>query len=599
MNKISIRIIIVLLVSLFAFQALSAKRPKTRKVLNSKNVEYSFLKVKDREIVDASGQPFLLKGMGFGGWMLQEGYMFAIPANGAQYAIKERIANLTSEEYANRFYDIWLDNFITKADVDSIAAWGFNSIRLPMHYNLYTLPIELEPDTLTNTWLERGFALTDSLLVWCKANNLYLIPDLHAAPGGQGRDYNICDGHPDLPKLWESEQNKRKTVAFWRKFAERYKDEPAIAGYDLINEPNWAFDGKNINGIDCKLNVPLWDLYKRITAAIRAVDKNHIIFIEGNSWANNFNGFPGKWDDNMALSFHKYWNSTKPSSLNNFIALSKKHNMPLWCGESGENSNKWYTECIRLLEDHGIGYALWTQKKINVRNNPFLIIKPQGYDDIIKYWADNQNRPSKQVAQKVFDELLENIKTPNCFFNRDVIDAMKRQVYDSSLVAFAPNEVPGEILAVNYDMGHHGMAYYDKLSDRLLLPDGKRTAHNSGMAYRNDGVDIKLDEDGLYVTDTESGEWMNYSIYSNHAGIFDVSATVRFLNADARFSVVSHNDLKISCRSNNQLQQFINVHVGLMRLNKGKNSFKIFIDRGGVEIKAIQFSKSNRVATRR
>ena len=66
-------------------------------------------------------------------------------------------------------------------------------IRLPMHYNLYTLPVDKEPVAGENTWLDKGFAITDSLLAWCKANHMYLILDLHAAPGGQGNDINISD----------------------------------------------------------------------------------------------------------------------------------------------------------------------------------------------------------------------------------------------------------------------------------------------------------------------------------------------------------------------------------------------------------------------
>ncbi len=88
------------------------------------------------------------------------------------------------KEETDEFYNRWLANHTPprKADVDSTAAWGFNSIRLPIHYNLYTLPVEQEPVAGQNTWLEKGFAMTDSLLQWCKANKIYLILDLHAAP---------------------------------------------------------------------------------------------------------------------------------------------------------------------------------------------------------------------------------------------------------------------------------------------------------------------------------------------------------------------------------------------------------------------------------
>lgn len=583
-----------LFISLFSGYLHSENKNKAL-IKNAKltNKENSFLTVKGREIVDSNNKPYILKGMGLGGWMVQEGYMFGIPGDGAQHSIKERIKDLTSEEFCNQFYELWLNNFITKADVDSIAAWGFNSIRLPMHYNLFTLPIQQEPDSLSSTWLNKGFELTDSLISWCKANQLYLIPDLHAAPGGQGKDNNISDRNPIYPALWESEANKMKTIAFWRKFAERYKNEPTIAGYDLLNEPNWAFDGKNPNGMDDKSNTQIWSLYKRITDAIREVDNKHIIFIEGNGWANNFNGFPGKWDDKLVISFHKYWNSTKPSSLTKYQNLSKNFDMPLWVGECGENSNKWYTECINLLQKSEIGYALWTQKKISVMNNPLLINKPEKYDDILNYWANSGTKPDVETAKKTLLDLVNNVRIENCKFNRDVIDAMNRQVKDSCLLPFAENNVPGKISAYNYDLGHQGIAYFDKMSERILLSNGKKTIPNTGGAYRNDGVDIVQIGTDFSVSDTEKGEWMNYTINATISGIYDVSATVRFAKNDAGFSIITHDELKIASRAQKSSADFVTIPVGFVRFNKGKNTFKIYIENGGVELKTVQFSKSN------
>jgi len=139
-----------------------------------------------------------------------------------------------------------------------------------------------------DTWLTTGFEMTDRLLAWCKANRMYLILDLHAAPGGQGKDANISDYDPTKPSLWESEENQRKTVALWRQLAQRYANEPWIGGYDLLNEPNWTFEGKTgdkaENGVRDVSNRQIWDLYQAITRAIREVDRNHVIIVEGNGW---------------------------------------------------------------------------------------------------------------------------------------------------------------------------------------------------------------------------------------------------------------------------------------------------------------------------
>jgi aryl-phospho-beta-D-glucosidase BglC (GH1 family) len=70
---------------------------------------------------------------------------------------------------------------------------------------------------------------------------MYLILDLHAAPGGQGNDLNIADRDSTKPSLWQSEANRTKTIELWRTLAERYKDEPNIGAYDILNEPNLGF----------------------------------------------------------------------------------------------------------------------------------------------------------------------------------------------------------------------------------------------------------------------------------------------------------------------------------------------------------------------
>ena len=316
-----------------------------------------FLRAKNAAIVDDQGKEVILRGMGLGGWMLQEGYMLGIKNDGTQHSIRARIEDLIGKADCDKFYQLWLQNDFTRADVDLLAKCGFNSIRLPMHYNLFTLPIEKEPIKGNNTWLKTGFELTDNLLAWCKANRIWLILDLHAAPGGQGKDANISDYEAAKPSLWESAANRQKTIALWRKLGERYSSETWIAGYDLLNEPNWTFEGKDKNGREDSSNQPIWTLYNQITAAIREVDKNHFIILEGNGWGNNYNGFPGSWDQNLVISFHKYWNPNTQEAIARFLTLREKYHLPLWLGESGENNNQWFRDCVALVERNHIGWS--------------------------------------------------------------------------------------------------------------------------------------------------------------------------------------------------------------------------------------------------
>src|SRR5690606_16994638 len=112
----------------------------------------NFLSAQGHHIVNSQGDTVILRGMGLGGWMLQEGYMFRLSFIGQQYRIRESIEDVIGPEETERFYEQWLANHTRKIDIDSMAAWGFNSIRLPMHYNLYTLPVEDEPVAGEHTW---------------------------------------------------------------------------------------------------------------------------------------------------------------------------------------------------------------------------------------------------------------------------------------------------------------------------------------------------------------------------------------------------------------------------------------------------------------
>jgi len=374
-----------------------------------------FLKARGQQIVNGKGENVLLRGIGLGGWMLQEPYMLQLSeAAVAQYDIKAKIIDLIGISNCEKFYSDWLNNMITERDIDSLKAWGFNSIRLPMHYNLFTLPIEKEPVKGQDTWLKTGFDLTDKLLAWCKKNRIYLILDLHAAPGGQGNDKPIADVDTTKPKLWESSFNQLKTISLWNKLAIRYANEEWIGGYDLINETNYKMEG----------NDPLAKLFLEITKAIRTVDPNHIIFIEGNQFANDYTGLTPPWDKNMAYSFHKYWNQPTKETIEKYLDIREKFNVPFWMGESGENQNDWYKSVVNLLETNNIGWAWWTIKKVGSESGIMNVIKPAGYQKIIDYWAGKGARPTMEEAKAALMQLAENVKLEKCSINYPVLKAL-------------------------------------------------------------------------------------------------------------------------------------------------------------------------------
>lgn len=557
-----------------------------------------FLKTAGTKIVNDKGENILLRGMGLGGWMLQEGYMLGINKEGQQYRIRQRIEELIGKEKTQEFYDTWLVNHTTKTDVDSLAAWGFNSVRLPMHYNLYTLPVEAEKIKGQHTWINKGFEMTDALVNWCKANNIYLILDLHAAPGGQGNDNNISDRDPSKPSLWDSEANQQKTIALWKKLAERYKNETTIIAYDIINEPNWGFeDAEDKNGLKEKKNEPLEKLMRDITAAIREVDKNHIIIIEGNGWGNNYSGIldDGLWDNNMVLSFHKYWNFNDQQSIAHIVKMRDQYNVPVWLGETGENSNTWFTQAIQLLESNNIGWAWWPLKKLG-HNNPLQVKRDEGYAKIVSYWNDEIKKPLQVDYYRSLMDFASNTNIKKNIFHKDVVDAMMRQPFSNETRPFAKNSVTygTKIRAVDYDLGKNGFAYYDTDTANYRV-SGKPDIGNKGSTYRNDGVDIfKEEKTGQeYIGSFETVEWVQYTFDVKQPGNYKPTlllASESEMNAIEIFVDEGKDPISILVGNTGGKEKWQKHKLKTIHLKKGTNKVRIKVKNGNISFKEIIFT---------
>ncbi len=555
------------------------------------------LKVSGTKIVNDKGENIVLRGMGLGGWMLQEGYMLRLHGTNPQFSIRNRIEKLVGPEQTQQFYDAWLKNFTTKADIDSMRKWGFNSVRLPMHYNLYTLPVDKEPDSTKQTWIEKGFQLTDSLLSWCKANNMYLILDLHAAPGGQGNDLNIADRDSTKPSLWQSPANQEKTIALWKKLAERYKDEPWMGAYDIINEPNWGFEDPNDrNGLKESSNKPLRELMVRITEALRAVDKKHIIIIEGNGWGNNYKGVFPLWDNNTVISFHKYWNHNDAKSIQHMLDARTQQNAPVWVGETGENSNTWFADAVQLLESNNIGWCWWPLKKLG-NNNPLEIRSNPGYDKLVSYWnGRSQAAPEAAEAQKALMELAASTHIRYNGVCRDVIDALIRQPFNARTVAFTPGRAASGQLAINavdYDLGRNGLAYYDKDTGNYHVSTGRRSAGNRGRMSRNDGVDIYADTSApgsFYVGNIEDGEWLQNTIVVDKKAKYDFRVVGASATDSSKITLIVDGKPLIAdaaIPSTGKATGWQSQSLGTIELDKGTHVIRIQANKGGFNLKQL------------
>ncbi|HZJ37297.1 MAG TPA: cellulase family glycosylhydrolase [Gillisia sp.] len=561
-----------------------------------------FLHRNGQNIVDGNGENIVLRGLGLGGWMVQEGYMLKTGSfAGPQHVIKQKITGLIGTTNTAEFYNAYKANGITKKDIDSLAAWGFNSIRLPMHYNLFTLPVEQESLTDRNTWLEEGFNMTDELLSWCAANKIHLILDLHAAPGGQGKDANISDYDPSKPSLWEGTANQDKMVALWKKLALRYKDEPWIGAYDIINEPNWNFTGTNQNGCDETSNAPLRALQIRVTNAIREVDTNHLIFIEGNCWGNNYNGMFPLWDDNTALSFHKYWNRNDTASIQKMLDYRNRYNVPIWLGESGENSNVWFTEAISLMEKNNIGWAFWPMKKIENLAGVTSVSSTPEYEQLLNYWKNGGTKPTEAFAKSALMQIAENFKMEKLTIRNDVIDAMFRQVQTTNTKKYKEHILPGIVFATDYDLGQNGYAYLDK--DIANYDGTKFTKWNKGGLMRNDGVDIQSCNDsvtnGFQVGFIEDDEWLQFTIEMASEKVFDVDIRYSSDSAGGKLFLKDENGKiseSIEIPFSGGINNWQTLTLRNVLLKQGTNKIGIYFEKGNFNLNFLEFKNPGRTS---
>ncbi len=554
-------------------------------IINFTSFSQNFLSTSGKSIVNEKGDTIILRGMGLGGWMVQEGYMMAPGGfSSTQYQIRDRLIELIGFQETDIFYDNWLSNHVRKIDIDSMKQWGFNLVRAPIHYNLFTEPIEKEPSPFSYTEKEKGFELLDSLLSWCKENEIYLMIDLHAAPGGQGYNADISDYDPSKPSLWESQYNQHKTVELWKRIAQRYKDEEWIAGYDLINEPNW----------DIPEGALLRDLYGQITDAIRAEGDNHILFIEGNWFANDFTGLTPPWDDNFVYSPHKYWSPVDQGYLDWLLPLRDSLNVPLFVGETGENSNFWYRDAVKVFEENGIGWAWWPLKRIGAIQPPLSISYNKKFKAIVDYWNGGNIIPSKEDAIEGLRQLTEDIKLENSFFHKDIIDALFRQPFSSKTKQFNDNEIPGKIYASDFDLGIMGEAYYDAGAEANY--GGEFAPWNNGWAYRNDNVDIQDNKDslsnGYNVGWIERDEWMKYSFSLNQDGLYNVKIRIATEDDDGRFYFkINRNQVTdiIDVPKTESWEKWDYVQIDSLVLNSTDENFIFHVDRGTFNLGFFEF----------
>ena len=175
----------------------------------------NFIKINGQNLIALDGKKFFIQGINLGNWLNPEGYMFGFKKTSSARLINQAFCEMVGPDFTNQFWKQFKDNYITRADIRYIRKTGMNTIRMPFHYKLFT-----DEDYMGLSANQDGFQRLDSLVSWCRESNIYLILDMHDAPGGQTGD-NIDDSY-GYPWLMTSEASQQKFTEIWKKIAEHY-----------------------------------------------------------------------------------------------------------------------------------------------------------------------------------------------------------------------------------------------------------------------------------------------------------------------------------------------------------------------------------------
>jgi endoglucanase len=332
------------------------------------------LRVQGDAVVDAAGTRVLLRGAGLGGWMNMENFITGYPAS--ETAMRTAVGAVLGPERAERFFDRLLDAFFAEDDARLLAELGVNCLRLPINQRAF------EHDSAPFELLESGFTRLDRAIELCGEHGIYTVIDLHAVPGSQNQHWH-SDNATHTAAFWQHPHFQDRVVHLWRALAARYRGNPWVAGYNLLNEPGDS-SGEVVG--------PFHD---RLVAAVREEDPEHIVFVDGNTYSTDFSVF-GEPYENAVYACHDYARSGMASggpypgvSAGQWVdrdvleetflertRFQRETGTPIWVGEFGpvytgdpERDEQRYqilSDQLDIYDRHAAGWSLWTYKDVGL-----------------------------------------------------------------------------------------------------------------------------------------------------------------------------------------------------------------------------------------
>lgn len=322
-----------------------------------------FVRAEGRRLIDSHGQQLVIRGVMLEGWIHGQPLVWGSGVFASESGVLERIADLLGPEAVADFRERLIASWTTAEDIRRIAELGFNTVRVPVNH--------IALDTY-----EDGWTALDQVIDWCEGHDLYVIIDLHAAPSPQNNSTLIADYRFPEPLLFDRGGNRAETVELWRRIARRYRDETTVLGYDLLNEPNVAAAADPVTD--------LIDVYRELTAAVRAEDPHHLLIYEGDDYAKDLSIFTERLDDNAALQFHTYnwFGENLHDQLAVFDAKGAELGMPIFNGEFGGHRTSWVAGTRQAFESEAYqfsGWVFWNWKSVHRTGGDWLGIP---YDEI-------------------------------------------------------------------------------------------------------------------------------------------------------------------------------------------------------------------------
>lgn len=302
------------------------------------------LTTKGKEI-QKDGQNYQLKGVNAGNAFTTEGYLGGITGDKYQNypkpyehktyrELKDALDQQYGPKEAKQKLNTYANNHWTDKDFQNVKDMGMNTIRLPINYiNLTNYKKGMNPDDVQVT--SHSFDAIDKFVQKAKSHGIYVILDFHGAPNSQNGQEHSADknGGPNGEgQFWHDADARGKAKEILYKLADHYKNENAIAGYDILNEPKGTGDFRSDDAVN--------KFYKEAIKSIRDTGDKHIIFLEA-VWDPENLKEPSYYNDsahNLVYEYHNYAtqdNSSVRQSFNRkFNAIEKKnYKVPSYLGE--------------------------------------------------------------------------------------------------------------------------------------------------------------------------------------------------------------------------------------------------------------------------